>query len=265
MQGKTKKVISKYYEFITTRIKLVFLQKKFRSGNVTLKYILQKEKNSHALIVVFASCTRFGLKARYNYMRTLGGIKANKLFILDDFASDHRGSYYMGENCTFSEEKATLDLIGHISETRGINKVICCGSSKGGYAALNFGLRIPNSTIISGGPQYHLGIYLIKSTNTACLEHIVGDVTGENDEKVLMLNDRLKNLIYEKAGDRSQSIYLHFSDQEHTYREHIKDLLDDLTKCGFNVQCDIAKYENHSDISYYFPDFLLKTLNAIEM
>ena len=257
MAGKTKKVIRKYYEYFSTKVKLVFSQKKFKSGDVTLKYILKKNPESKDLVVIFSSCTRRGIKARYNYMRTLAKVNANKLFILDDFASDHRGSYYLGYNSTFSEEKATTDLINHFIKHLGTNKLICCGSSKGGYSALNFGLQYTDSYIVAGGPQYYLGQYLVSSQNTECLEHIIGQVT---DEKIGKLDDRLKTRIREKKFGNKQNIYLHFSNKEHTYEEHIKDLVQELTDNGYEMKCDIADYTNHSDISYYFPDFLIKTV-----
>ena len=260
MPGKARRVIRKYYEYFTTKVKLVFSQKKFKSGDVTLKYILKKNPDSKDLVVVFSSCTRRGIKARYNYMRTLAKVNANKLFILDDFAADHRGSYYLGYNQTYSEEKATIDLINHIKKNLRTDKLICCGSSKGGYSSINFGLQYEDSYIIAGGPQYYLGQYLVTSQNTECLEHIVGNVT---DEKVKILDIRLKERIESKKCGNKQKIYMHFSDKEHTYTEHIKDLLECLNKNGYNVECDIADYTNHSDISYYFPDYLINTLKQI--
>ena len=158
-------------------------------------------------MVVFSSCTRRGIKARYNYMRTLAKVNANKLFILDDFAADHRGSYYLGYDQTYSEEKATIGLINHIKKNLGTDKLICCGSSKGGDSSIDFGLQYEDSY--------------------------------------------------------KQKIYMHFSDKEHTYTEHIKDLLGCFNENGYNVECDIADYTNHSDISYYFPDYLINTLKQI--
>lgn len=260
MPGKAGRVIRKYYEYCTTKVKLVFSQKKFKNDDVTLKYILKKNLDSKDLIVIFSSCTRRGIKARYNYMRTLAKTDANKLFILDDFAADHRGSYYLGINQTYSEEKATVNLINHIKKNLGINKLICCGSSKGGYSAINFGLQYEDCYIIAGGPQYYLGQYLLKSQNTECLEHIVGQV---NTDKIRKLDVRLKERIEEKKYGNKQKIFLHFSDKEHTYEEHIKDLLECLRGSGYNVDCDIADYKDHSEISYYFPDFLVNTLHKI--
>lgn len=58
-------------------------QKKYRSRGVTLKYMLDRV-DSRDLIIVFSSCTRKGIRARYNYVRTLKEVPCNKLFLLDD-------------------------------------------------------------------------------------------------------------------------------------------------------------------------------------
>lgn len=260
MNDHKRKVIKKYYEFITTRIKLVFLQKKYQAEGTRLKYIFKKSKSSNDLIVVFSSCTRPGLKARYNYMRTLSGVKANQLFILDDFAADKRGSYYLGKDFSFNEERATLSLIKHFIDSVNAEKTICVGSSKGGYAALNFGLQIDNSFIIAGAPQYYLSTYLHDSSNMDCYYHIVGEDTPEKGK---MLDEYLQKRIHEAGKKRSQKIYLHYSDKEHVYFEHIQFMLKELETNGFIPECDVASYTNHSDVSYYFPDFLVKTANSI--
>ena len=105
MAGLSKKG-KKYLEYIHTKLILQIRQKKYNSNGVSLKYMLE-EANSPVLVVVFSAFTRKGLKARYNYVRTLKDIPQNKLFILDDFAKDRRGAYYIGHNMEFDEEKAT--------------------------------------------------------------------------------------------------------------------------------------------------------------
>lgn len=244
----------KYIEYIHTKFILLLRQKKFYSNRVCMKYMLE-EAPSSVLIVVFSAFTRKGLKARYNYVRTLKDTPQNKLFILDDFAKDKRGAYYIGHDMGFEEEKATIDLIKFIQGKVGAKKILFCGSSKGGWAALNIGLQFPNANIIAGGPQYILGQYLKDSDNLDALEHIAGQVT---EEKVKIINNYLKNRIQNNRYKQSQHIFLHYSNQEHTYREHIQFLLADLKEQGYHLQEDVADYADHSDISYYFPDYLCR-------
>lgn len=256
MKDRTKRIIRKYYEFVQTKIKLIFFQRKYHHEDVTIKYILKKTVDSKNLVIVFSSCTRKGIKARYNYMRTLDKVSVNKLFILDDFASDHRGSYYLGSNWRFNEERATLALCMQVIEMLKAEKVICCGSSKGGYSALNFGLQIDGSYIVAGGPQYYLYDYLKESGNIECLSHIIGDeIPQKANELNLYLEKRIRNNCF-----KNQMIYLHFSNLEHTYFEHVKYLICELERNGYTVECDISDYKHHSDISYYYPDFLVNSI-----
>lgn len=259
MNELRKKKINKYIEFVLTKFKILYAQRVFHYDGVKVKYMYKKVKNSKALIIVFSSCTRKGLKARYNYVKTLRNFECNRLFILDDWASDHRGSYYLGKNFQFNEEKATNALIDRFIQIQPESKVLFCGSSKGGYAALNFGLQHKDAIVISGGPQYHLYQYL-KNGNEAALNHIMGDYSKEKAE---LIDDHLRNVIEKDDFSSSQKVYIHFSDQEHTYTEHIQDLLFDLSEKEIQLEKDISKYTDHSEISLYFPDFLKKTIEKV--
>lgn len=254
-----KRIIQKYIEYLYTKGKLAFLQKKYEYNNVVIKYLFKK-KESDTLIIIFSSFTRKGIKARYNYVRTLNNCRANQLFILDDFAKDQRGSYYIGYDMTYVEEEATKSLIDMIINLGKIKSIIFCGSSKGGWAALNFGLQFANSSIIAGGPQYFLGDYLLRSGNKDTLYHIIGETTKE---KIHCINRHLEKRIVNNQLVTSQNIYLHFSINEHTYEEHIRHLIDKLEQFNYSVFFDAASYTQHSDISYYFPQFLLKSIDSI--
>lgn len=260
MWKKMTRIIKKYYEYLLTKVKLLFEQKVFIYGNVKVKYMLRKVKEPEALIIVFSACTRKGLKARYNYVRTLQGIKATRLHILDDYGSDGRGSYYMGHNFRFDEEDATKALIDAVVKELNPRIMIFCGSSKGGYSALNFGLQYPEAYIVIGGPQYYLTSYLKGTENMPSFEHILGDSTPEKEQ---FLEYYLRRRIYEDEFADSQHIYIHYSNKEHTYEEHIKDMLVDLKAKKIHISEDVADYQAHSDISLYFPEFLLRTIEEI--
>ncbi len=260
MIDKARRIIRKYVEFIITKVKILWEQRVFVHKNVKVKYILKKKENTDTLAIVFSACTRKGLRARYNYVKTLNGLDCNRLYILDDYGEDHRGSYYMGENFQFNEEVATKALIEKIIAEIGAKKLVFCGSSKGGYAALNFGMDFPDSRMVIGAPQYYLTSYLLDSENLFTLKHILGDRSAKKDET---LEYYLRNKIEKNPNKTSQKIYLHFSDKEHTYEEHIKHMIKDMEEKGYQLETDVADYTNHSDLSYYFPDFLKKHIKNI--
>ena len=252
---KLGKKINKYVEYITTKIRLIKEQKTFEYNKVNMKYILKEEKNAKVLVVVFSACTRKGLKARYNYMRTLDGFNCHRLYILDDAARDGRGCYYLGKNCEFGEEKATIELIKNKAGELNVEKILFCGSSKGGYAALNIGLQFENAHIIVGGPQYYLASYLKEHKNFDTYDYIMGE---ETEEKIELIEHYLENRIKCNKYVNSQMVDIHYSNKEHTYGEHVVHILNNMKSCGYDVREDVADYENHSEISYYFPDFLKK-------
>lgn len=259
MKEITKKIIRKYYEFIITKVKILFSQRVFTDGKVCVKYMYKSVKNSKGLVIVFSACTRKEIKARYNYVKTLNGLECNRLYILDDWGADQRGSYYLGENFEFTEEVATNLLIDKFIAMQKKDKVIFCGSSKGGYAALNFGLQRMNALIVAGGPQYHLYQYLRAGCETT-LEHIMGNYS---DEKAIAIDNHLKNQIENDLYANTQSVFLHYSNQEHTYVEHICDLIKDLSNKGISLEQDVADYTEHSAISLFFPDYLRKKISEI--
>jgi hypothetical protein len=78
-----------------------------------------------------------------------------------------------------------------------------------------------------------------------------------------MLDHYLENRIRTSQFKDSAMIYLHYSDKEHTYPEHIVHLLAELRDNNVKVVQDVADYTNHSDISFYFPDFLSKTVKTL--
>lgn len=257
-----KEKIDRYVEYGSTKLKMLYKEKHLKSNGINLKYILEKNRNSKDLIVVFSGMPRPGMKARYNYMRTLKDVKVNKLFILDDFGFDGRGAYYLGKNRDFNIERAVLELIPKIKSDLSIEKTIYCGSSKGGWAAMYFGMRDKNSIIIAGGLQYRLGhrLTVVEILRTNTMSYIMGE--NYTDADVDYLNDLLKNVIEENRNNDNK-IYLHYSDSESTYDRYMIYLLEDLNNLGIPYDEDIAHYKSHNEIAFYFPPFLSETLNKV--
>lgn len=255
-----KAKIDKYIEYGTTKLKILYKEKKMNFEGNTVKYILETSKNNNDLIVVFSGIPRPGLKARYNYMRTLEKIDANKLFILDDLGYDQRGGFYLGKDNDYFMVRAVLHLVEKTKKNLSINRTFYVGSSKGGFASLYFGMRDKSSTIICGGPQYLLGDHFLK--NERYMENTVPYILGENfkEEDVKRLNNIIRDVIYSTKGNDCK-IYLHYSDKEYTYRNHVKYLIEELKINNVEFEEDVAHYEKHSEISYFFPSFLVNTLN----
>lgn len=262
------KKLSKYIEFATTLLKQAVQERRFRYSNTTLKYMYQPCKGSNRLLVVFSACTRPGIPARYNYMRTLKDVPVNRLFILDDFGEDHRGGYYLGAYPDFEMEKAAKALIDSFLKRPEIKKICFGGSSKGGWAALNFGVQYAGrglgAEIITGAPQFWLGTYLHAPGGLVTLHSIASSTDDVVVQKASdVLDTYLKKHIEANRAADEQQVYIHYSTQEHTYKDHIKDLLEVLYSQGYKLVEDVRSYSDHGDVSLYFPGFFVSSLGTI--
>lgn len=114
--------------------------------------------------------------------------------------------------------------------------------------------------MIAGAPQYHLGSYLDKENTKVNLEYILnGNITNEGKA---ILDERLaRNIINSRI--KPDKIFLHYSNQEHTYTEHIIDLIKDLKQVNVPIEENVADYSVHSDVSKYYPSYLVETLKSL--
>jgi len=211
-------------------------------------------RKSDDLIIIFNACTRPGIKARYNYVRTLKKIKVNKLFILDDGGIDNRGTYYLGKYPEFDFENGVLELIKNTYDKINPKKIYFIGSSKGGWAALNFGLEYENSNIICGAPQYYLGTYLANMKNKVTLNSIGCISKKEINFLDKYLQNKILNFNYKN------NIYLQYSINDPTYNNHIKYLIKDLKKKNTILYEEKLEYKNHDDVSIYFPNYIISNI-----
>ena len=240
-------------------IYILLHQRKMRCDKVPIQYMFIRSKNKKGpLIVVFSAYNK--KRAGYNYIKTLSTIKCDKLFIKDNFGSDRLGTYYLGFVNKSSIEKAVLELVGTFSKKRMSRRIIFIGSSKGGYAALNFFLLFHNCDkfAIVGAPQYLLGSHLMNEGFSKMLI----DICGSIDEKTLNELDYKikKELINYNAGGH---LFLHYSSNEQYYSQQIEPLINDLQKSKLNYSLDVANYYYHSDVHKCFPHYILKCLKEL--
>lgn len=234
-------------------------QKTFRSMGYKVHYVYRKEK-SDVLLVVFSAYAA-GLKPTYNYVRTLWGKGYGQLlFIRDDFVNlPSGGAYYLGKNGDYHGKEAVLHLIEKIRRESGAKKVWGIGSSKGGTAALFFGIRAGFDGLILGGCQYLIGSYL-KQHKMESLRLLTG-MEQPDDREIAYLNAILPRAIRE--AKHRPKIYLHYSNREHTYEEHIRDMIRDLKAEGFSLQEDVGDYETHGEIYRHYRPYLERTLKEM--
>ena len=121
------------------------------------KYLFKNNK-SNKLIVFFSAFGPENSPGVYNYVWSSKTIKADKLWIRDRCGYNKVGTYYLGNNYP---DLSFIQEVERLIKKYGSNKeIICCGTSKGAWAALFYGIRLNVSKIIVGSPQYYIGTYL---------------------------------------------------------------------------------------------------------
>lgn len=239
-------------------VKVSFRLKEKRHNRV--RYLLQtKGKQSDTLIVCFSGFGGEGA-AKYNYVRTLQKVNADKLFILDDFGYQKQGSYYLGENGDWFLPEMITDLIQTVQKKRHVKHLVMVGSSKGGSASLYYGIKLGADACVIGAPQYFIGEYLNTEKHLPILEGIMGNTTSESIQK---LNRLMSDCISATAAPKPK-VYIHYSPKEHTYHEHIFDMIGKLESCGYTVSKDAEyDYTDHGEVAKYFPMYLLSVLKKM--
>ncbi|OAS88213.1 MULTISPECIES: heparinase II/III domain-containing protein [Metabacillus] len=230
--------------------------------NRSLRYHFEPAKDDRfkdRLFVVFSALTPTN-KFIYNYMRSLEEIQANKLFILDDFGD--QGSYYIGNKRDFSIETAVASLIQYIMSKHDIlhKNVTTVGSSKGGYAALLFGIKYHFGNIIAGAPQSKIGHFLI---NQAGHPNIATYISGGADEADCYYLDQIIYQILNQPSDLSPKINILVGNKDHHYVNHVIPFCDALREKGYKVDLEVEQGTTHDDLRTTFPPYMVHKVKTI--
>lgn len=223
-----------------------FLTKKTPDG---VSYIW-KRRHSPTLIIVFSGIG----KLRYNYKSSLWNSPYDLLFIADCWAGGV--SYYWFENKSNHPEQFTQALIDKVLNKGQYTSVITVGSSKGGTAAIYYGLKINADRILAGACQYYVGDYLSRYQWEEHPEQWQAVVGGEPTKEWIDLLDRKMPDMIEAHRDSKTPIFLLYSTEEHTYPEHMKPLIEQLDACGISHEDQVERFPVHDMVGGYFREAL---------
>lgn len=213
--------------------------------------------HSTTLIVIFSGMG----KARYNYKKTMKACHSDLLFIRDVWAQ--HVSYYWYEKQSNHPELLTSSLIDKILQLGTYQSLVTIGSSKGGTAALYFGLKHGAKTIIAGAPQYYVGQYLSDYQYRIVPWQWKAVVGGEPCKQWIdILDHKLPDMISANKGT-STIIHLVYSTNEHTYPEHIVDLVKDLDTACIKHFDRIEHFNDHALIGRAFTRALHELIPVI--
>ncbi len=220
-----------------------------------VRYLFQKN-HSKTLAIVFSGLPARG-KPVYNYVMTLKNYKADKLFVLDDFA--YPGGCYMYANGSDWPMVMVLEFLNRMIKKGKYSRVITLGSSKGGTCSLYFGLALGVNDIYSGAPAYHLGAYLNKEWHMPMFQSMMGKNAGKKEQEVL---DALIPDLVEKKSGCDTVVHLMFSKKEHMYRDHIADMIVDMDRYGIKHEDWIMDFSKHGEVGKFFVPWIKERLQV---
>ncbi len=260
LKNKTFKFRDDVNQEIIRMINKNINRKKFHGEKIfssihPIKYYFEKAKlnNKNKLMIIFSAFSTDD--AKYNYISTLKTCDCNKLFILDDFVS--KGTYYLGLKGDFNIETSVMALLSYIMSKNKIlfSNVISIGSSKGGSAAIYYGLKYNFGNIIAGAPQYKIGTYLSDLSISDYALEIFGEISDCNRIKY--------NNLIRLSANTCTNIYLLTSDGDNQYKKVLKEF--EFVSRELNIKLNIDKCEinNHGEISREFPKFLYDKLDLV--
>ncbi len=211
----------------------------YYKNNIRLTYKEKARKyDTKHLIIVFSG---FAGKQEftYDFFNSLQSINSHVVWIKDDF--EGHCSYYLCKNMVFTIEDTVADFIAFKLEELGLQKKECTllGLSKGGTAALYFGVKYNYSNIISSVPQLEIATYLYDKFPRSSIKApiVANHMLGESPkiEDIHYLNTLLPDLL-DKDNNFEKNIYLLTSKSDHQYKTHIFPYLKKFTKySNFNL------------------------------
>ncbi|MEW2140084.1 hypothetical protein AB0892_26430 [Streptomyces sp. NPDC005409] len=189
------------------------------AGAVPIEYRFSHAKNGNRhLVVVFANLYAPG---EYGWADgKLNLLRSNILWIRDLF--DGANSYYLCKGMDFSLERSVAGLISRVMNALSLSpdQVTMFGSSKGGSAALYFGLKYGFGNIVASVPQFLIGTYVRDGIPDAA-RLMMGEVTEEN---VRVLDSALPDLV-RSGANQSAHIYMISSPQDEQYAGQVEPFL----------------------------------------
>jgi len=184
----------------------------------------------------------------------------HKLFILDSY--EGHPCYYIGKNKSLDYEVTVMALINYITNRLRIPmaNVITIGSSKGGTAALYFGMKYSLGHVIAGGMQTKVGDYLWLGDYTKnTVLPLITSGNGENDRRYL---NRFFDRIF--FNPRKNTEYnIHGGSEDHHFLNYGKPFVENLAKNKIPYCLDVQDYSDHGLIGQFYTPFLLNQLSRI--
>lgn len=231
------------------------------SNGILVKYKHKPRKYDFKhLIIVFSGFLKT-TPGNYDFENALNDCPCDVIWISDDFEGMY--SYYLANDMDFKIEIAITELINRMmhSNELTLKDVTVTGFSKGGSAALYYGIKLNISNIVVTVPQIYIGTYLDSNWKLTA-KHIMG--LDYNKTKIHYFNNLIPNLL-KKDFDRNKNVYLLTSEADEQYEEHIVPNLNELSKySNFNLIKTYSLFvRQHNHVTSHHTAILLSIYYAL--
>ncbi|MEV7684851.1 hypothetical protein [Streptomyces bungoensis] len=190
------------------------------SGTFPVEYrFSHAQKGNRHLVVVFAN---FAAPGDYGWSNgVFDKLRANVLWIRDKF-EDNR-SYYLCKEMDFSLEQSVVTLISGVMRALDLtpDSVTLWGGSKGGSAALYFGLKYGFRNIVAIAPQFLIGSY-VRDVHPGTARFMLGE--GVPEENVRIVDALIPDLL-RSGANRGANVYLVSAAQDDQYPVQVEPFL----------------------------------------
>lgn len=227
------------------------VENKIKIDGVDIYYKRKHRKyDTQHLIIVFSGFGTGGLFT-YDFENVLGDCPADIIWIKDDF--NKCCAYYCCKNNSFNIESSVSKFISSILNELSLTKEQCTliGFSKGGSAAIYYGVKFGFKNILATVPQFNIGTY-VKNHWPVVASNMMGDI---NEDSVYHL-DNILNEAIENDVDIYKNIYLITSRADLQYKDEIEPNIHKLIKYrNFNLfyANSLLVTEHNQVTSYHIP------------
>ncbi|MFW0179404.1 DUF6270 domain-containing protein [Rothia sp. P7208] len=235
----------------------------FQGQKHSLKYMFRQGSSDRKhLLVIFSG---FRAKGTLDFSgAALSSIRHNVLWIYDEFGEDHQNSYYLMEHGTFSIRDTVDEFLNSVREELDLSweNIAYTGFSKGGTAALYFGLRHQVGAVISTVPQFFIGRYVRKNW-PAVFEYMKKpSAKPQTAQKTI---DAVMSDLLKKAVEVKTHLYVMTSPNDYQYEEEIKPYLSSLERFeNFNLLVSESPLiTQHNEVTAYNVPVLLALFQLV--
>lgn len=237
-------------------------ENKFTASN-GVEIIFKQKKNKYDfkhLIFVFSGFLN-KTPGNYDFLNAMNDCPAEVIWINDNFEEMY--TYYLCVNMNFKVEEAIKEFMALQIKERNLSlsQVTVTGYSKGGSAALYYGLSMGIKNIVSTVPQMKIGSYVANNWKEVAA-HMMGEFYQKSHISYL---DNLIVRLLKQESDFNRNIYLLTSEADIQYNTEISPYLADFAKYeNFNLLKSFSVFvREHNQVTSHHTALLLSIYYAL--